>query len=86
MRELEAACSKGDQKALLAEAMYAYRIKKYIGAYAAALGGVDIIVLTGGVGENQASLRLEVMSGLEFMGVKIDKKLSDEMIHGEIVS
>jgi len=82
MRELEAACSKGDQKALLAEAMYAYRIKKYIGAYAAALGGVDIIVLTGGVGENQASLRLEVMSGLEFMGVKIDKKLSDEMIHG----
>ena len=82
MRELEAACAKGDQKALLAEAMYAYRIKKYIGAYAAALGGVDIIVFTGGVGENQASLRLEVLGGLEFMGIKVDKALSDKTIRG----
>ncbi len=82
MRELEAACAKGDEKALLAEAMYAYRIKKYIGAYAAALGGVDIIVFTGGVGENQASLRLEVLGGLEFMGIKVDKALSDKTISG----
>lgn len=82
MRELEAACAKGDEKALLAEAMYAYRIKKYIGAYAAALGGVDIIVFTGGVGENQASLRLEVLGGLEFMGIKVDKALSDKTIRG----
>jgi acetate kinase len=82
MRELEAACAKGNEQALLAEAMYEYRIKKYIGAYAAALGGVDIIVFTGGVGENQASLRVNVLKGLEFMGIKIDKALSDKTIRG----
>ena len=62
----------GDPKAVLAENMYFYRIKKYIGAYAAALGGVDVIVFTGGVGENQASARWGACSGLEFMGVKLD--------------
>ena len=82
MRELEAACAKGNEQALLAEAMYEYRIKKYIGAYAAALGGVDVIVFTGGVGENQASLRVDVLKGLEFMGIKIDKALSDKTIRG----
>lgn len=51
MRELEAAVAAGNPKAILAEKMYFYRIKKYIGAYAAALGGVDIILFTGGVGE-----------------------------------
>ena len=72
MRELEAAVAAGNPKAILAEKMYFYRIKKYIGAYAAALGGVDIILFTGGVGENQANCRSEVCEGLEFMGVKID--------------
>lgn len=73
MRDLENAVKEGnDPKAILAENMYFYRIKKYIGAYAAALGGVDIIVFTGGVGENQASARWGACSGLEFMGVKLD--------------
>lgn len=73
MRELEAAVAKGDNDmANLTEKMYFYRIKKYIGAYAAALGGVDIIVFTGGVGENQASCRAGACQGLEFMGVEID--------------
>ncbi|MBX9188806.1 acetate kinase [Bacteroides sp. K03] len=72
MRELEAAVAEGNPKAILAENMYFYRIKKYIGAYAAALGGVDVILFTGGVGENQASCRAGVCEGLEFMGVKID--------------
>lgn len=72
MRELEAAAAAGNKRAILAEEMYFYRIKKYIGAYAAALGGVDIIVFTGGVGENQASCRAAACEGLEFMGVKID--------------
>ena len=72
MRELEAAVAEGNPKAILAENMYFYRIKKYIGAYAAALGGVDVILFTGGVGENQASCRADVCEGLEFMGVKID--------------
>lgn len=72
MRDLEAAAAKGEARALLAEQMYFYRIKKYIGSYAAALGGVDIIVFTGGVGENQASARWAACEGLNFMGVKLD--------------
>lgn len=81
MRELEAAVAAGNPKAILAEKIYFYRIKKYIGAYAAALGGVDIILFTGGVGENQANCRSEVCEGLEFMGVKID--LEKNKVRGE---
>ncbi len=58
-----------------------YRIKKYVGAYAAALGGVDIIVFTGGVGENQCNCRSEVCEGLEFMGIKVD--LEKNKVRGE---
>ena len=76
MREVEAACQNGDPKAVLAMKMYNYRIKKYIGAYAAAMGGVDIIVFTAGVGENQWSTRQEACEGLEFLGVEIDKELN----------
>ena len=76
MREVDAACEKGDEKAILAMKMYNYRIKKYIGAYAAAMGGVDIIVFTAGVGENQWSTREEACEGLGFIGVKIDKELN----------
>ena len=72
MRDLENAAAKKESRALLAENMYFYRIKKYIGSYAAALGGVDIIVFTGGVGENQATARWGACDGLEFMGVKLD--------------
>ena len=72
MRDLEAAVAAGDPNAILAENMYFYRIKKYIGAYAAALGGADVIVFTGGVGENQASARWGACSGLEYMGVELD--------------
>ena len=76
MREVEAACEKGEPKAVLAMNMYNYRIKKYIGAYAAAKGGVDIIVFTAGVGENQGSTRQESCEGLEFLGIKIDKEVN----------
>ena len=72
MRDLESAAAAGNPRAILAEKMYFYRIKKYIGAYAAALGGVDIIVFTGGVGENQASCRAAACEGLEYMGIKLD--------------
>ena len=82
MRELEAAVAAGNNKmADLTEKMYFYRIKKYIGAYAAALGGVDIIVFTGGVGENQASCRSGACEGLEYMGVKLD--LEKNKVRGE---
>lgn len=82
MRELESAVAAGDNDmAILTEKMYFYRIKKYIGAYAAALGGVDIIVFTGGVGENQASCRVGACEGLEFMGVKLD--MEKNKVRGE---
>lgn len=72
MRDLESAAAAGEPRAVLAESMYFYRIKKYIGAYAAAMGGVDVIVFTGGVGENQMNARSGACEGLEYMGVKID--------------
>ena len=73
MRELEDAVALGEDKmAIVADDMYDYRIKKYIGAYAAAMGGVDIILFTGGVGENQATCRSGACDGLEYLGIKID--------------
>ncbi|MBQ6680818.1 MAG: acetate kinase [Prevotella sp.] len=74
MRDVENAAKEGNEKAILALKMYNYRIKKYIGAYAAAMGGVDVIVFTAGVGENQISMREEACAGLEFLGIKIDKE------------
>lgn len=82
MREIDAAAAKGDKKAILALDMYNYRIKKYIGAYTAAMGGCDIIVFTAGVGENQASMREEVCKDMEWMGVKLDKEVNSK-IRGE---
>lgn len=73
MRDVENAAKEGNERAILALKMYSYRIKKYIGAYAAAMGGVDAIVWTAGVGENQISMREDSCAGLEFLGIKIDK-------------
>ena len=82
MRELLAACANGNERAILAEKMYYYRIKKYIGAYAAALGGVDIILFTGGVGENQFECRESVCKDMEFMGIKLDNNVNAK-VRGE---
>ncbi len=76
MREIEAAVEAGNERARLALDMYMLRITKYIGAYAAEMGGVDIIVFTGGVGENQAGVRADVCSTLGFIGVDIDKTVN----------
>lgn len=76
MREIEAADKAGDPRARLALEMYEQRITKYIGAYAAEMGGVDIIVFTGGVGENQTGLRGNVCRPLGFMGVELDEQLN----------
>ncbi len=72
-RDILAGIASGNDKARLAKEMYTYRIKKYIGAYAAAMGGVDIILFTGGAGENQWEVREGATSGLEYMGVKMDQ-------------
>lgn len=81
MREIEAAVNAGDERAKLGLDMYENRITKYIGAYAAEMGGVDIIVFTGGVGENQTGLRADVCAPLAFMGVEID--LEANKVRGE---
>lgn len=71
-RDILAGIAAGNDKARLAKDMYCYRIKKYIGEYAAAMGGVDIILFTGGAGENQWEVREGATKGLEFMGIKLD--------------
>ena len=82
MRELDAACQAGNPRAQLAEKMYYYRIKKYVGSYAAVMGGVDVILFTGGVGENQSQCREAVCDGLQFIGVELDKDMNNK-IHGD---
>jgi len=76
-RDLEEAAKAGNQQAALAVDMFNYGVKKLIGAYAAAMGGVDAIVFTAGVGENSVGQRLEIASGLEFMGVKMDAEANN---------
>lgn len=85
MREIEAAIEDGDKRAALAMNVYNYRIKKYVGAYAAALGGLDILVFTGGVGENQWPTRTAVCKDMEFMGIKLDEKLNTGMRGKEMI-
>ena len=72
-RDILAGIAAGNDKARLAKEMYTYRIKKYIGQYAAAMGGVDIVLFTGGAGENQWEVREGATKGLEFMGLKVDE-------------
>lgn len=76
MREIEDAVNRGEERAILAMKMYNYRIKKYIGSYAAVLGGVDILVFTGGVGENMVSMRKAVCENMEYMGIELDDDLN----------
>ena len=76
MREIQAAIDNGNKRAILAMNTYNYRIKKYIGSYAAVLGGADILVFTGGVGENQAITRSDVCKNMEFMGIELDEELN----------
>lgn len=86
MREIEAADENGDKMAHLALTMYNYRIKKYIGAYAAAMNGVDVIVWTAGVGENQEGVRWDSCEGLDYLGVKMDKERNHVRSKEQILS
>ncbi|MFY9177049.1 MAG: acetate kinase [Caldicoprobacterales bacterium] len=78
-RDLHKAAAEGNKRAQMALDVFNYEVKKYIGAYAAAMGGVDCIVFTAGVGENTPRVRAESCSGLEFMGVKIDKERNESV-------
>ncbi|KUO59061.1 acetate kinase [bacterium BRH_c32] len=82
MREIEAAVLEGNKKATSAFDVFCYRIKKYVGAYAAAMGGIDALVFTGGIGENSTMVREKVCNDLEFLGIKFDKELN-ENVKGE---
>lgn len=77
MRDIEAACAEGNDRAETALEVFAYNVRKYIGAYAAAMGGVDAIVFTAGIGENARNMRLRICRGLEFLGLEIDEVLND---------
>jgi acetate kinase len=73
MRDVQAAAAGGDERCKLAIDLYAYRLKKYVGAYAAAMGGVDVLVFTAGIGENSPEIRAAVCEGLGFLGIELDK-------------
>lgn len=77
LRDVEQAAEKGNERAELAENMLYYGIRKYIGAYAAAMGGIDAIVFTAGIGENSIPARARVCEGLEFLGAELDEKKND---------
>ena len=85
MREIQAARDNGDKRAALAQDMYYYRVRKYIGTYAAAMGGVDIILFTGGVGENKCNCREAACQGLEFMGVELDLEKNNQIMGEEAI-
>ncbi len=76
MREIEQAVAEGDKKATYAFDVFTYRIKKYVGSYAAALGGLDALVFTGGIGENSVKVRKDVCSNLDFLGIQLDDELN----------
>ncbi len=79
MRDVEKAAEEGNQRAKTALDIYHYRIKKYIGSYAAAMGGVDVVIFTGGVGENGWETREEALKGLEFMGLHLSKERNTKL-------
>jgi len=72
MRDIENAIEKGDEQAKVAQDMYCHRVKKYIGAYAAVMDGVDLVIFTGGIGENDSMVRESVASSLNYLGIKLD--------------
>lgn len=76
MRDIDAAYEAGNERAILARDMYYSRVKQYVGKYAALMGGIDLLIFTGGVGENSADLRESVCSGMEFMGISIDREVN----------
>src|SRR6186997_3043324 len=78
MREILKAADEGQPRALLALKTYCYRIRKYIGAYVASLGGLDAVIFTGGIGQGSAVVRALALQGLECMGIALDDKLNNE--------
>ncbi|MBR4138213.1 MAG: acetate kinase [Bacteroidales bacterium] len=80
MRDVRAGRDAGDERCTYAFNMFAHRVKKYIGAYAAIMNGMDVLVMTGGIGENAWFMREAILENMEFFGVKIDKKLNETIM------
>ncbi len=78
MRNIEEAAAQGNERAKIALEMFAYRVKKYIGSYAAALGGVDILIFTGGIGENDTETRRKILANMEFLGIELNEEMMDK--------
>ena len=85
MREIEAASAADNRRARLAFDIFCYRIKKYIGAYAAAMGGLDAVTFTGGIGENSSLVRHTSLNGLEFLGIELDEEANRTVPRGQEV-
>jgi len=85
MRDVEMAAAQGVERAQLALEMYAYRVKKYIGSYIAAMGGVDLIIFTGGIGENDCDTRKRILENLEFLGVEFDPDRNEGIRGREVI-
>ncbi len=86
MREIGEKADEGNERAKLGLEMYAYRVKKYIGSYAAALGGVDILIFTGGIGENAVELRKNICEGLDFAGISLDEEKNKTRAKEAVIS
>lgn len=84
-RDLTAAAAEGNERATLALDMFSYRVKKYVGAYAAAMDGVDMIAFTAGIGENTPEVRQRILDKMDYLGVKYDKALNENCPRGEVV-
>jgi acetate kinase len=83
MREILDARRRGRRRADVAFRIFAYRVRKYVGAYAAAMGGVDAVIFTGGIGENSPEVREEALSGLEYMGLQFDPERNAQILGRE---
>jgi acetate kinase len=86
MRDIHKAMAEGNERAQVAFKMFCYRIRKYIGTYAASMNGVDVIVFTAGIGENDPLVRETACSNLDYLGVEIDKKRNESPEREKIIS
>jgi acetate kinase len=86
MREIEEAVADGNKKAKYAFDLFTYRIKKYVGSYTAALGGLDALVFTGGIGENSELVRNNVCSNMKYLGIELDKEANTNVKGESVIS
>jgi acetate kinase len=85
MRDIESSSAEGNPRAILALKMFAYRVKKYIGSYSAAMNGLDLLIFTGGIGENDFDMRKMICSNMEYLGILFDSEINDGVRGKDII-